>query len=158
VRSRPRRSARDAVLAAWLVGWLGWQAAAGAARVGAAVVAAEPAELVRALARPLDERVRVALNPFGQRLLELLRTRTPSDATVHLVTDASPAMHRLWLGLCALAFPRVIVPRGLDRGLAAGVTSFVIVPAGSPPPAADAELLDAGRGGPDVWLVEPGAR
>jgi hypothetical protein len=158
VRGLPRAwSARDAALAAWLCGWLAFGAVAGMRGLFAALRAAEPVALGRALATPLDERVRVALNPFGYEVFQVLAGHVAPGATAYLVSEPSPAMHRMWLGLSTWLYPLVVVPLPAGTPLPPGATAVVIGRAGDPPPSADARRVDAGPG-PVLWLVEPRAR
>ncbi|MSR62878.1 MAG: hypothetical protein EXS08_10590 [Planctomycetes bacterium] len=116
-----------AALGLWLVAWLGWQGVVAAAALVRELGAIDAPALAQALELPLDERVRSALGPFGARLLELLEQRTPPTATILLVAEEQPAAHRLWLGLSAMLFPRVIVPTRAGAALTPAGPCFVLV-------------------------------
>jgi hypothetical protein len=120
---------RAGLLVAWLAGLLVWRGAASLKALGGEVAGLEPLVLARALSSSPAERESRALRPLGAGLRALIEAHTPPRATVYFVGTGDPVeTQRLWLGLSALLFPRLVLPVAEEKPLPRVPGTFVLAP------------------------------
>jgi len=128
-RARSGLGLRGVLLLLWLAGLLAWRGVTSLIAVAREVAALEPRVLVRALGSSAAERESRALRPQGASLRAMVAEHTPPHATVYFVGSADPVeTQRLWLGLSALLFPRVIVKQDEAASLPRVAGTFVLAP------------------------------
>lgn len=158
-RARSGLASRRSLLVPWLAGLLAWRGATSLSELAQELAALEPRVLVRALGSSAAERETRALRPLGASLRAMVAEHTPPHATVYFVGSADPVeTQRLWLGLSALLFPRVILQQDQGAPLPREAGAFVLAPRAQAAALGFASAPLAGDAWYGLWAVAGEAR